>query len=223
MASVRRPSNSRQHRQRQSGIPNPNAPDALIVTDGQEVAGKIIARDHSFFAFDAVGQLLGEYETHGANWGCRRENAGRAFGARIKGTGPLLKFRDLCRSHDEEAVERLLELMRQKEDLWLALSAADKLLQYGHGKPKDSSMIEQDVTMQAEYPTLEEMKADLIAHDLPVDHLEAPKLIEQAGIKKLSQDDAERPGREVSTTLRHRILQDAEMCTNTSLPPPRAG
>jgi hypothetical protein len=49
----------------QSGIPNPNAPDALMVMDGQELVGKILHRDGSYFAFDARGILQGEYRTQG--------------------------------------------------------------------------------------------------------------------------------------------------------------
>jgi hypothetical protein len=57
------------------------------------------------------------------------------------------------------------------------LLAINILLDRGYGKPKEHVQIEQhDVTMR--YQTLDEIKAELIANGLPIDHLEAPKLIE---------------------------------------------
>ncbi len=44
-------------------IPDPHDDGALTVTDGQEIAGSIVERDHSFFAFDNRGRLVGEYGT----------------------------------------------------------------------------------------------------------------------------------------------------------------
>lgn len=44
-------------------IPDPHASDGLTVTDGRHVAGTIVERDHSHFAFDAAGELIGEFDT----------------------------------------------------------------------------------------------------------------------------------------------------------------
>ncbi len=44
-----------------SAIPNSHAPGALSVTDGTTCVDTIAERDHSHFAFDAIGTLLGEY------------------------------------------------------------------------------------------------------------------------------------------------------------------
>jgi hypothetical protein len=109
--------------------------------------------------------------------GGAREGAGRPAGVPNATT---LKFRQLCRKYDEEAVARLAELMRQDENKRVALAAAVKLLEYGYGKPKDSNMIEQEEIMieqkemmRVPYPSFEEIKARAIARGLPVDHLEA--------------------------------------------------
>jgi hypothetical protein len=44
-------------------IPDPHAPDALTVTDGQERAGSVVRQDDEFFAFDAEGKCLGAFDT----------------------------------------------------------------------------------------------------------------------------------------------------------------
>ncbi len=46
-----------------SRIPEPHAAGALTVTDGQDMIGTIVERDHSHFAFDTGGVLVGEYRT----------------------------------------------------------------------------------------------------------------------------------------------------------------
>ncbi len=62
---------------------------------------------------------------------------------------------------------------------WLAFACMKELNDRGWGKPRDTLVVEQqDAVMLARYPTLDEIKADLIPHGLPIDHLEAPKLIE---------------------------------------------
>ncbi len=44
-------------------IPDPNSPGALSVSDGTTTVGTVVERDHSFFAFDADGTLLGEFRS----------------------------------------------------------------------------------------------------------------------------------------------------------------
>lgn len=46
-----------------SRIPSPHDPGAVAVSDGQLLAGWIVERDKSHFAFDAAGILVGEYDT----------------------------------------------------------------------------------------------------------------------------------------------------------------
>jgi outer membrane protein assembly factor BamB len=46
-------------------IPRASASGALTVIDGTVTVGSIVARDGSFFAFDADGILLGKYSTQG--------------------------------------------------------------------------------------------------------------------------------------------------------------
>lgn len=42
-------------------VPSPHAVDALAVLDGAVTVGTIVERDHSHFAFDHHGMLVGEY------------------------------------------------------------------------------------------------------------------------------------------------------------------
>ncbi len=50
-------------RQSKGATPNAHTPGAMFVTDGQEVAGSLVVRDRSFFAFGADGVLIGEFES----------------------------------------------------------------------------------------------------------------------------------------------------------------
>jgi len=47
-------------------IPDPHAPGALAVTDGTEFIGTVVKRDRSFFSFDHVGTLIGEWPSQTA-------------------------------------------------------------------------------------------------------------------------------------------------------------
>ena len=42
--------------------PNPNAPNALSIYDGQERAGTVIRQGEEFFAFDAAGKCVGSFD-----------------------------------------------------------------------------------------------------------------------------------------------------------------
>ena len=48
---------------RKRELPNPFAPYALTVTDGQERVGSIVRQDDEFFGFDAEGKCLGVFNT----------------------------------------------------------------------------------------------------------------------------------------------------------------
>ena len=45
-------------------------------------------------------------------------------------------------------------------------------------QPRESEIFEQQEALTATYPSLDELKAELKARGLPIDHLEDPKLIE---------------------------------------------
>jgi hypothetical protein len=87
-------------------------------------------------------------------------------------------MRELAQSYTEEAIEALVDIMRTAEEPRDRLLAINILLDRGYGKPKEHVQIEQQDTLTKRYQTLEEIKAELIANGLPIDHLEAPKLIE---------------------------------------------
>ena len=111
------------------------------------------------------------------NNGGRREGAGRPPGPAVPSKYKML--RDLARTYTEEAFETIVTLMRETKDERLRLACANAILDRGHGKPRDHIAVEQQEVLRASYPTLEEVKADLIAHGLPIDHLlNMPKLIE---------------------------------------------
>ena len=44
-------------------IPNTNASSALAIYDGTIRVGTVVPHDGSYFAFDAVNDLIGEYQT----------------------------------------------------------------------------------------------------------------------------------------------------------------
>jgi hypothetical protein len=48
---------------RKRRLPDPYAPYALSVTDGQERAGSVVRQGDEFFAFDAEGQCLGVFDS----------------------------------------------------------------------------------------------------------------------------------------------------------------
>lgn len=43
--------------------PNPNAPNALSIYDGQERAGCVVKEGAEYFAFDAAGKCLGSFDS----------------------------------------------------------------------------------------------------------------------------------------------------------------
>ncbi len=51
------------NRGRKRKLPDPYAPYALTVTDGQEHIGSVVRQDDEFFAFDAEGKCLGVFDT----------------------------------------------------------------------------------------------------------------------------------------------------------------
>lgn len=44
-------------------LPDPHAPHALAVTDGQQQVGTVVRQGDEFFAFDAAGKCLGVFDT----------------------------------------------------------------------------------------------------------------------------------------------------------------
>jgi hypothetical protein len=108
--------------------------------------------------------------------GGKRQGAGRPPGPT---GGPKWRtLRDLAGTYTEEAIETLRSMMRNSKDDWLRLACANALLDRGHGKPREAAIFEQQETLTARYQSLDEIKAELIANGLPIDHLEHPKLIE---------------------------------------------
>jgi hypothetical protein len=116
-------------------------------------------------------------KSNGRGWGGPRPNSGRPPGP-ARHPSSLKKMRELAQSYTEEAIEALVDIMRTAEEPRDRLLAINILLDRGYGKPKEHVQIEQQDTLTKRYQTLEEIKAELIANGLPIDHLEAPKLIE---------------------------------------------
>jgi hypothetical protein len=109
--------------------------------------------------------------------GGKREGAGRPPGP--NGRGAAFKhLRELARSHTEEAVLTVVDLMRTSKDEWLRLACANTILDRGFGKTREGQVVEQQDIVTRRYETLDEIKAELIANGLPIDHLSPPKLIE---------------------------------------------
>jgi hypothetical protein len=110
-------------------------------------------------------------------WGGKREGSGRRPGSPNLTN---LKFVDLCRVNSPRAIERLVELMNQNEDRRLAFDAACAIIAHAHGKPRESSKIEQyESSVTVGYASLEELRQAVIAEGVPLDRLEEPKLIER--------------------------------------------
>ena len=42
-------------------VPNPKAPNAILVSNGNTLLGTMVERDNAFFTFDAKGALIGAY------------------------------------------------------------------------------------------------------------------------------------------------------------------
>lgn len=108
--------------------------------------------------------------------GGKREGAGRPPGP--NGRGAAFKHvRELARSHAEEAVLTIVDIMRKSEDGWLSLACANAILDRAFGKPREGQVVEQEEMLTKGYPTLEDLEAELIAEGIPIDLLRAPKLI----------------------------------------------
>jgi hypothetical protein len=69
--------------------------------------------------------------------------------------------------------------MNQDEDRRVAFNAACILIAHGHGKPREHVVHEQQDIMTVQYRSVEEIEQSLMAKGIPIDRLEAPKLIEQ--------------------------------------------
>jgi hypothetical protein len=109
--------------------------------------------------------------------GGKREGAGRPPGP--NGRGAAFKhLRELARSHTEEAVLTIVNLMRESTDERLRLACANTILDRAFGKTREGQVVEQQDVVTRRYETLAEIKAELIANGLPIDHLSPPKLIE---------------------------------------------
>jgi hypothetical protein len=110
--------------------------------------------------------------------GGKREGAGRPPGP--NGRGAAYKhLRELARSHTEDAIQTIVNIMRNKSnDAWVRLACADAILDRAFGKPREGHVVEQEDILTMEYPTVADVEADLIALGIPIDHWRAPKLIE---------------------------------------------
>jgi hypothetical protein len=86
-----------------------------------------------------------------------------------------MRFRDLVRHRTPAAVARMVQLSMQNDDLRVAFDATRELIYWGHGKPREHSVVEQNDIADVIYPTLEELRAQLIAEGLPLDRLEQPE------------------------------------------------
>jgi hypothetical protein len=114
--------------------------------------------------------------------GGKREGAGRPYGA----VGPyhktaLQKLRALAQQYSEEALLRIVTVMRTSNNPMAQLAAAGMILDRGHGKAREYVTVDQNETLTIEYETVEQARAKLIADGYPLDHLQQPKLIEHSG------------------------------------------
>jgi hypothetical protein len=87
-------------------------------------------------------------------------------------------LRILARSHTQQALLTIVDIMQTSRDGWLRLAAANAILDRGFGKPVDGEVMEQLDRLATPYPTLAEIEADLIARGIPIDFLKAAKPIE---------------------------------------------
>ena len=110
--------------------------------------------------------------------GGKREGAGRPRGP--NGRGAAFKhLRELARSHTEDAIQTIVNIMNNKSnDAWVLLACANAILDRGYGKPREGEVVEQEDLATMEYQTVEEAEAALIAEGIPIDRLRAPKLID---------------------------------------------
>jgi esterase/lipase len=89
------------------------------------------------------------------------------------------KLRELAQAHAEEALETVVHIMKTSKDEWVQLACANIIFDRGYGKPREHVALEQQDVLAKKYQTIDEIKAELRAHGLPIDHLESPiKLIE---------------------------------------------
>lgn len=110
--------------------------------------------------------------------GGKREGAGRPPGP--NGRGAAFKhLRELARSHTEDAIQTIVNIMHNKSnDAWVRLACAKAILDRAFGKPLEGQVVEQEDTLTTPYRTVAEIEASLIARGIPIDRLRAPKLIE---------------------------------------------
>ena len=109
--------------------------------------------------------------------GGKREGAGRPRGPNGRGAA-FKQLRELARSHTEQAVLKIVNIMNKSKDERLCLACANAILDRGFGKPREEQVVEQEDLLTTEYRTVDEIEAALIAKGIPIDRLRAPKLIE---------------------------------------------
>lgn len=111
---------------------------------------------------------------HHPSWGGAREGAGRPPGSFSKG---LAEARRLWREkYSEKAIETISNLL-DDPDPEIRLAAAKEMMDRLWGKTQQHITIDQDAAIGTVYETMEDMRQSLIDSGLPLDHLEAPRLL----------------------------------------------
>ena len=93
--------------------------------------------------------------------------AGRPRGP--NGRGAAFKhLRELARSHTEQAVLKIVNIMNKSKDERLCLACANAILDWGYGKPREGEVVEQEDLRTTPYQTLAEAEAELVAQGIPI-------------------------------------------------------
>ena len=85
--------------------------------------------------------------------------------------------RDWRESYSEETMTELHALVMQKEDPWLQLAAIKEMMDRPWGKSQQHISLDTDSTIATVYESIDDIRRDLIESGLPLDHLEAPRLL----------------------------------------------
>ena len=85
-------------------------------------------------------------------------------------------------------MKALRELIDQKDDNWLRLAAIKEMMDRLWGKSQQHVTLDADSTIAAVYETMDDIRRDLIESGLPLDHLEAPRLLKTIDVEQNEEE-----------------------------------
>ncbi len=125
--------------------------------------------------------------------GGARQGAGRKKGGRNKITKATLLLQglsvsELARNYTEEALNTIVQIMRDSEFDSMRLAAATAILDRGYGRPPAAVLLQGDVKHEVVYQRLADVVADLRKSGIPLELPDLTGLVIERTADNLSAD-----------------------------------